>query len=83
MKISELTMGTYKHIGRMRFARLIGKELTELYIKMGKPQKAISFLLDFEKVYVREKWPHLLNEIRVLLLKCYEMVGDSRRVFKV
>jgi hypothetical protein len=32
LEISELTMGTYKHIGRMRFARLIGKELAQLYL---------------------------------------------------
>ncbi|CAG2117485.1 unnamed protein product, partial [Medioppia subpectinata] len=83
LEISELTMGTYKHIGRMRFARFIGKELSELYIKMSKPQKAMPFLLDLEKVFLREKWPQLLNEIRVLLLRCYQQTGDSRREFKV
>ncbi|CAG2171537.1 unnamed protein product, partial [Oppiella nova] len=83
LEISELTMGTYKHIGRMRFARFIGKELSELYIKLGRPQKAMPFLLDLEKVYVKEKWPQLLNEIRVLLLRCYQLTGDSRREFKV
>lgn len=32
LEISELTMGTYKHIGRLRFARLIGLELASLYM---------------------------------------------------
>ena len=41
------------------------------------------FLLDLEKVYLKEKWPQLLNEIRLLLLKCYQMMSDSRREFKV
>ena len=41
------------------------------------------FLLDLEKVYLKEKWPQLLSEIRLLLLKCYQMTSDSRREFKV
>lgn len=32
LEITELTMGTYKHIGYIRSARLIGKELAELYL---------------------------------------------------
>lgn len=32
LEISELTMGTYKHIGRLRAARLVGKELSDLYM---------------------------------------------------
>lgn len=32
LEISELTMGTYKHIGRMRCARLVGKDLALLYM---------------------------------------------------
>ena len=32
LEFSELTMGTYKHIGRLREARLIGKELSFLYM---------------------------------------------------
>ena len=32
LEITELTMGTYKHIGYIRSARLIGKELSQLYL---------------------------------------------------
>ena len=32
LEITELTMGTYKHIGYIRSARLIGKELAQLYL---------------------------------------------------
>ena len=31
-ELSELAMGTYKHIGRMRSARLIGKDLADFYM---------------------------------------------------
>lgn len=32
LEITKLTMGTYKHIGYIRCARLIGKQLAELYL---------------------------------------------------
>lgn len=32
LEFSELTMGTFKHIGRLREARLIGRELSLLYM---------------------------------------------------
>lgn len=83
LEISELTMGTFKHIGRMRFARLIGKELAQLYLKMKRGQQAMPFLLDLEKVYLKEKWPQLLIDVRILLLQCYQMIGDNKREFKV
>lgn len=50
---------------------------------MNKPSKAIPFLLDLEKVYMMEKWSQLLMEIRVLLLKCYQMTEDVRREFRI
>lgn len=32
LELTELTMGTYKHIGYTRTPRLIGKELAEIYL---------------------------------------------------
>ena len=31
-ELSELAMGTYKHIGRIRSARLIGRDLADFYM---------------------------------------------------
>jgi hypothetical protein len=50
---------------------------------MNKALQALPFLLDLEKVYIIEKWPQLLTEIRLLLLQCYQMIGDPKREFKV
>lgn len=80
LEFSELTMGTYKHIGRLREARLVGKELAEIYIKLGKYQLALSFLLDLEKIFMQEKWLTLLSNIRKKILKCYENLNDNGKV---
>jgi len=50
---------------------------------MNKGQQAMPFLLDLEKVYLKEKWPQLLTHVRLLLLQCFQMVGDNKREFKV
>ena len=36
-ELSELAMGTYKHIGRMRSARKIGKDLADFYMCVSLP----------------------------------------------
>ena len=79
LEFSELTMGTYKHIGRMREARLIGKELAEIYMKLSKYQLALSFLLDLEKMFAIEQWQMLLSNIRKNILNCYENLNDNSK----
>ena len=79
LEFSELTMGTYKHIGRMREARLIGKELAEIYIKLENYQLALSFLLDLEKIFALEQWQMLLSDIRKKILECYEKLNDQSK----
>ena len=79
LEFSELTMGTYKHIGRMREARLIGKELAEIYMKLDKYPLALSFLLDLEKVFVAEQWAVLLSNTRKAILKCHEKLNDNAK----
>lgn len=74
--ISELTLGTYKHIGRKRHALLIGKELAEFYMSRDEPDKALPFLLDMEKVVKAEKWDVLVEDVGKIISKCKEM---SRR----
>lgn len=35
LELAELAMGTYKHIGRRRLARIIGKEVASFYLLLG------------------------------------------------
>ena len=50
-ELSELAMGTFKHCGRLRSARLIGRDLSRFYIQLGQPHKAINFLVDLLRGY--------------------------------
>uniref|UniRef100_A0A6G1SKM0 Trafficking protein particle complex subunit 10 n=1 Tax=Aceria tosichella TaxID=561515 RepID=A0A6G1SKM0_9ACAR len=70
IEISELTLGTYKHIGRKRHALLVGMELAELYAARGEFTRALPFLADMEKILVAENWTILLSDVRKKILNC-------------
>ncbi|XP_055945623.1 trafficking protein particle complex subunit 10-like [Argiope bruennichi] len=82
LELSELTMGTFKHNRRIRTARLIGKDLAQLYMKMKQPQKAVSFLTDLLKTYREENWEILTASIQEDLLECYSAMEDIQRYLK-
>ncbi|CAH1800251.1 unnamed protein product [Owenia fusiformis] len=77
--LSELTMGTYKHIGRIRSARLIGRDLAEFYMQLGEPSKAEGFLMDALKIYHHEKWDMLADSTRVDLGRCQKRQGSTSK----
>lgn len=74
LEITELTMGTYKHIGHIRCARSIGKQLAELNLKLNKPQQALPFLLDLYHMFQMEHWSILKLEACRLLAQCLEQL---------
>ena len=53
-ELSELAMGTFKHCGRLRSARLIGRDLSRFYIQLGQPHKSVNFLVDLLRGYHEE-----------------------------
>ncbi|KFM65669.1 Trafficking protein particle complex subunit 10, partial [Stegodyphus mimosarum] len=82
LELSELTMGTFKHNRRIRTARLIGRDLAQLYMKMKQPQKAVSFLADLLKTYREENWETLTANIQQDLYECYLAMNDIPRYLK-
>ncbi|CAK9800247.1 Trafficking protein particle complex subunit 10 [Anthophora plagiata] len=80
---AELAMGTYKHVGRIRLARLIGKELAQFYSKLGENQKAVVFLSDALKTYTDEGWNHLAAQTYSELAQCYKSMDDVEKYTKV
>ena len=78
-----LAMGTYKHVNRIRSARLIGKELSRFYSELGEHQKAVSFLLDALQTYSSEGWLHLAVETQKELANCYKSMDDTERYAKI
>ena len=69
-------MGTFKHCGRLRSARLIGRDLSRFYLQLNEPQKSISFLLDLLRGYQEENWPRLKVDTHVELAEIYLKTGD-------
>ncbi|XP_033741399.1 trafficking protein particle complex subunit 10-like [Pecten maximus] len=82
LELSELTMGTFKHIGRFRSARLIGKDLADFYLRLGEAQKAESFLVDAMKSYQREGWHALADGAMLDLAKCQKLQGIDLKYIK-
>ncbi|XP_053994215.1 trafficking protein particle complex subunit 10 [Hylaeus volcanicus] len=80
---AELAMGTYKHVGRIRSARLIGKELAQFYSELGENQKAVAFLSDALKTYTDEGWNHLAAQTQLELAQCYKRMDDIEKYTKV
>ncbi|XP_011300007.1 trafficking protein particle complex subunit 10 isoform X2 [Fopius arisanus] len=80
---TELAMGTYKHVGRIRSARFIGKELAKFYGDLGENQKAVAFLLDALNTYVDERWDDLAAQTRLELAQCYKQMDDTERYIKI
>ncbi|XP_052241628.1 trafficking protein particle complex subunit 10-like isoform X2 [Dreissena polymorpha] len=79
---SELAMGTFKHIGRFRSARLIGKNLADFYMKLGEPQKAENFLLDAMTSYHKEGWTKLRDMACLELAQCQYQTGIHHKYVK-
>lgn len=80
---AELAMGTYKHVGRIRSARLIGKELAQFYSELGENQKAVAFLSDALKTYTDEGWSHLGAQTQLELAQCYKRMDDVEKYTKI
>lgn len=70
-ELSELAISTYKHIGRMRFARLIGMELAELYLSLGQHDKAATFLSSALQGAQDDSWPSLAARTQLRLVRCF------------
>ncbi|XP_023236567.1 trafficking protein particle complex subunit 10-like [Centruroides sculpturatus] len=71
LEISELTMGTFKHIGRIRTARFIGRDLAQLYIYLV---IAVNYMLPYENILnpsdelekILESWLHFTSSLLII-----------------
>lgn len=70
IEITELTLGTYKHIGRKRHALMVGKELAEFYVCQKNYKRALPFFRDLEKTVAAERWERLLEDMRKTIAQC-------------
>ncbi|XP_067013704.2 trafficking protein particle complex subunit 10 [Anabrus simplex] len=82
LELAELAMGTYKHIGRIRSARLIGLDLAAFYQQLGEPHKAVVFLTDALKTFEEENWRRLSVSTQVDIAGCYKKMNDKEKYVK-
>nr|CAD7455545.1 unnamed protein product [Timema tahoe] len=83
LELAELAMGTYKHIGRIRSARLVGRELAQFYLLLGERNKAAAFLSDSLKTYEEEGWRDLALKTQLELADCCDKMSDTERFVKL
>uniref|UniRef100_A0A6P7FLM5 Trafficking protein particle complex subunit 10 isoform X1 n=1 Tax=Diabrotica virgifera virgifera TaxID=50390 RepID=A0A6P7FLM5_DIAVI len=79
LELAELAMGTYKHIGRLRSARLVGRELSSFYMLLGETQKAAAFLSDLLRTFEQDGWHELAAQTQVELAECYLKADDTKK----
>jgi len=82
LEMAEIAISTYKHIGRIRSARLIGGELAEFYIAAGQVQQAAAFLIDSLKTFQFEGWQRLSVKTLLDLVNCYKLLGDGEKYLR-
>ncbi|CAK1545522.1 unnamed protein product [Leptosia nina] len=79
LELAELAMGTYKHIGRLRFARQIGRDLAAFYSELGETSKAVVFLVDALRSYEEQGWNELAAQTRLELVAAAKKMNDYDR----
>ena len=79
LEMCEIAISSYKHIGRMRSAKLVGRDLASFYMEMGQHVKAATFLVESLKTYQQERWSKLSLQTMLDLAQCYSQLQDTER----
>ncbi|KAJ1112124.1 hypothetical protein NDU88_000392 [Pleurodeles waltl] len=77
LDLSHATIEMYTSIGRMRSARLVGKDLAEFYMRKKGPQKAEAYLQGALKTYLAEGWALPITHTRKQLAECQKQLGQT------
>ncbi|KAJ8891446.1 hypothetical protein PR048_003974 [Dryococelus australis] len=80
LEMAELAMGTYKHVGRLRCARAVGRELAHFYLLLGQSYKAAAFLLDSLQSFQDEGWVRLVPPTQLELICCCRNTDADRYI---
>ncbi|KPU75548.1 uncharacterized protein Dana_GF11835, isoform B [Drosophila ananassae] len=77
LELAELAISTYKHVARLRSARLVGLDLGKFYCALNEPHKAVGFFTDLLRELKAENWHSLSSQTLLELANCYRKMGDS------
>lgn len=81
--MSELAISTYKHVSRLRSARLVGLDLGNFYCALNEPNKAVVFFTDLLRELKTENWSSLTSQTLLELANCYKKMDDPLSYTKV
>lgn len=76
LELSELAISTYKHVSRLRSARLVGLDLGNFYCTLSEPNKAVVFFTDLLRELKAENWNYLASQTLLELASCYRKMDD-------
>lgn len=76
LELCELAISTYKHVSRLRSARLVGLDLGNFYCALNEPNKAVVFFTDLLRELKSENWNHLASQTLLELASCYRKMDD-------
>lgn len=76
LELSELAISTYKHVSRLRSARLVGLDLGNFYCNLSEPNKAVTFFTDLMRELKAENWNYLASQTLLELANCYRKMDD-------
>uniref|UniRef100_A0A452GXB2 Uncharacterized protein n=1 Tax=Gopherus agassizii TaxID=38772 RepID=A0A452GXB2_9SAUR len=79
LDLSHATIEMYTNIGRIRSAKLVGKDLAEFYMRKKGPQKAEVYLQEALKTYLAEGWALLITHTRKQLAECQKHLGQIEK----
>ena len=82
LELSESAISTYKHIGRLRSARMVGLDLANFYLDLGQFQTAATFLVDALKTFRIDSWSSLQLNTLMQVANCYESLDDHEKLIR-
>lgn len=83
LELSELAISTYKHVSRLRSARLVGLDLGNFYCNLSEPNKAVTFFTDLMRELKAENWNYLASQTLLELANCYRKMDDMTAYTKI
>lgn len=82
LELAELAISTFKHVSRLRFAKLVGYDLGDFYTSLNELQKAVIFYTDILRELKLESWTFLVGQILLKLAVCYKKLKDTPNYVK-
>ncbi|XP_038615987.1 trafficking protein particle complex subunit 10 isoform X2 [Tachyglossus aculeatus] len=76
LDLSHAAIEMYTSIGRIRSAKLVGKDLAEFYMRKKSPQQAEVYLQGALKNYLAEGWALPVTHTRKQLAECQKHLGQ-------